>query len=750
MANSEIIKEWLEKDPTTRKETIETLYEVKKIGGVSDILRSSSLGKRIESFGIELKSAKSIDDVLIKLKESNKRPKEDVEEQEIKKKEKKEEERKKKKESQNSKDRQNQKVKEKDDNEKAIKKIEKEKKDLVDQVSKNLGDDEKLKKTLEEELNQIIKDREIKSNKQREKELSKKIAEIQRKEVDTQTEIASKTILEGASKIEQNNIDEIRREKNKSFRKEFEEEIIRLNPEIKDSEEQLVLVREQGKIIADVYYGDKGIENNREDILNSGEVNQGAYSDVEGIINLLQKSGKEIKGIQGRYEEIKEKLSGLKNTPNKLREFRSFDGIMGVLKDSNILDKFNFSQNRTLMWVDRIDKITGGWLSKTFVNLAGKFVEKIGSETVKVFAQNGLKMIAEQGFRKGATAMFNAFLSGAAKKGMAAGIKVGLQAGAKVAGGMMAKAGAAAAAGPYGWIAAVVIIALEVAKKLKKVFSNIAKKLGISFDIKDKLQRDYGKFGGWVLNKGYEGIKHAMLPFIIIGGCFMMLMGCQQQQVSTVVLPTDEEETEEIAGDYEVISGKGMSIPKCDPTVNGRAILRDIALSIENKVRYNRDGDAWKCIGPCLNWGNSDNDGDKYPYKGMDCAKFVSWVWLQCMGMNRVGELGSTSGLLDNRSVVGWEFLDPSSINSEDDLKIGDIFIRDNTCYDNGESRACNHAVIYIGNSETMESNRQNENPHRDTIYKYTTNGIFLTKDKNRMSSSKIYDHIIRINNVFN
>lgn len=749
MANKEIIKDWLEKDPTTREETIRILNEVKKIGGVSDIFRDSPLGKRVEFFGVELKSAKSIDEVVIKLKEGSKQQKKDeIKEEKEKTKKKKEEEEKKEKESQSNKRKEAQKKAEKDNSEKATQKKEKEKKDLVDQVSKNLGDDEKLKKTLEDELNKIIEGREIKTDKQKKEELSKKIAEIKVEESDTQIEMASKAMVEGAKKIEINNIDEIRKKKNEDFRREFEEETIRLNPDI--NEEQIVLVREQGKIIADVYYGDKGIENSRDDILNSGEVTEGAYSDVEGIINLLQKSGGEIKGIKSRYEEIKEKLSGLKNMPDKLREFKSFDGIMGVLKDSSLLDRFNFSQNRVLIWADRINKVTGGWLSRTFVNLAGRFVQKIGNEAVKVFAQNGLKMIAEQGFRKGATAMFNAFLSGAAKKGMAAGIKVGLQAGAKVAGGMMAKAGAAASAGPYGWIAAVIIIVLEIAKKLKKVFGNIAKKLGISFDIKDKLQRDYGKFGGWVLNKGYEGVKHAMLPFIIIGACCMMLLGCQQQQASTLVTPTDEEDTEEIPGNYDYTTIGDISVPICNSNVNGRPILRDIALSIENKVPYNRDGDAWKCIGPCSNWGKSDNDGDKYPYKGMDCAKFVSWVWLQCIGMDRVDELGSTSQLLDNKSLAGWEFLSTQNINSEDDLKIGDIFIRDNTCYENGKSRACNHAVLYIGNGETIESNRQNSNPHLDTIYEYTTNGIFLTKDKNKKNSRTIYDHIIRINGVLN
>lgn len=542
--------------PTTRENASKLLGEIKrKGGGIKDVrgLLAETITKK---FGIDTRE-KSIDDLRQKLDKPTKNKDENLEAQENKKKEAE------KKRDKEDKERNNiRKDKKQEKKEEAGEKLKKQKKDLVDQVNKDLGNDEKVKKILEDELNQIIEERDIKSNKQRKIELAKKIAEVKGEGNDTQIEMASKAMIEGVEKIEINNIEEVRKTRNENFRKEFEEEMVNLNPEIKGNEEQLGLVREQAKIIADVYYGEKGMENSRDDILNSGEISQGAYSDVEAIINLFQKSGKEIKEIKANYEIIKGKMAGLK-MPDKFREFTSLDGVMGAM-DSKLLDKFNFGQNRLFGWADRINKLTGGWLNRTFVNFTDKFVQKIGNEAVKVFAENALKTIAKEGFTRGVNLVIQSALSGLAKKGMAAGIKVGLQAGAKVAGGIFAKAGAAAAAGPYGWVAAVIILIVGLAKKLKKIFGNIAKKLGISFDIKDKLQRDYGKFGGWVLNKGYEGVKIAILPFIIIGAFFMLLFG-QQQQASTLVTPTEEKNSDEEPS--EPIGGIGESSDNivCDP-----------------------------------------------------------------------------------------------------------------------------------------------------------------------------------------
>jgi hypothetical protein len=122
--------------------------------------------------------------------------------------------------------------------------------------------------------------------------------------------------------------------------------------------------------------------------------------------------------------------------------------------------------------------------------------------------------------------------------------------------------------------------------------------------------------------------------------------------------------------------------------------------------------------------------------------------------------LGSTRKLVSNPGKVeGWQFVEPKTL---DDLKVGDIFYRDNRLKNkNGYYSNFNHVVIYLGKDEngkgmTMESTRQNNNPHRDTVYlikEGKEGGIFLDHDKNKIGTTdegiKIYDKIIRITNVF-
>lgn len=592
--------------------------------------------------------------------------------------------------------------------------------------SKRLGGDKKLEDSIGKEAEKVIKNKDIKSKKDAAKELQKSVAKSSGVEI---SDVEARKIVEEMGKHEIKHIEEVREARRKEFLDEMEIQTLAQNSKLSQEElkeaiekrdkdflfknsklnqDQLKAVRDQAELVADTFYTGPGIENVRNEVLAgaSGDLNQ-AWTDLEGTIKLLKNTTPDqLKALQQNYALVKEKLLGL-NQPTNIRELASFDSIMGVLGNSEVMRNFNTTQNNILGWADRINGWTGGALSKTFTNFGGQFISKIGNESIRNFAQNGLKMFAEKGFQEGfgaiAKGMLGEGLKFAATKLAPLAANLGLT--ALTATGVLAPIAAAIKA--LGIIKKIRDGIKKLGENIKNAFNNLVTSRGEDEEV-NKITK---KAGFWIL----------------IGVIIYLIFGAM---ISSMVAPVKKNNT----------SDDAFSVPKCDPTRDSREILRDIALSVVGKVKYDNHG-AWNCIGTCPNWGNTNKN------IGVDCAKLASWVWIQCTGQSRAKEFGTTNALIYtlNRRTPGWLRVYPNSI---DDLKIGDIFVRLNTCKDGSR---CNHAAIYIGKNENnegevLETVGNGGDPIITKIYRVTPAKTFLVRDKNRYN----YPYVIRITDVFN
>lgn len=582
---------------------------------------------------------------------------------------------------------------------------------IGEEYSKRSGGDKKLEDSIKTEAEKVIKNRNVKPKKDKVKELQKSVNKSTGVEI---SDVEATRIVEEMGKHEINNIETIRKIRKEEVVETIKKEYLNINPTL--DEKQLKAITDQAEIAADIFYTGPGIENIRDEVLagTSGEnvdLNQ-AWTDLEGTIKLLKNTTpNQLKALQEKYVSIKEKLVGL-NQPTNVRELTSVDSIMGALGNSEVMRKFNMAQNNVLGWADRINGWTGGALSRTFTNWGGQFISKIGNESARNFAQKAFNIFTKSdGFQAG----FNALTQTALKKGASFLASKAAALGAKL--GLSATG-----------VGTLLVAAWEVLKKVKKIGDGI-KKIG---------ERIKNAFNNLVTSRGEdEDInkltkKKWFIPIVII---VLLLAGCtlQNNQISTMVSPTKTKKNS-----YELVSNGGFSVPKCDPTVNNREILRDIALSVVGKIKYDHEA-SWRCIGACPNWITKKN--------GVDCAKLVSWVWLQCTGLSRSKEFGTTDNLVSTltHKTPGWQRIYPNSL---DDLKIGDMLVRIDKCKDGSR---CNHAAIYIGKGddgvdEVLETVGNGGDPIITKIYSVKSGKIKLVRDKNRYS----YPYTIRITNVFN
>jgi len=585
--------------------------------------------------------------------------------------------------------------------------------------SRRFGGNKELSRSIQEEAEKIIRNNDIKSEPDSIKDIEDRISRSLGIGVNDEIRLEAKRIRKEIEKWSLKNIEAVREYRRESVKKEIIDGYKKANPDI--STEQLKLAEDQANLIADTYHGGPGIENSQSEIL-AGTIGdnvdlKGAYSHIEGTIKLLKNTPGQLKDIQSNYEKIKDGLSGLKQ-PTGIREFSSFDNIMGVLRNGNAMERFTgLGQSRVLGWADRINSWTGGAIGRTVVDFGGRFISRIGSESVRTFAENGLKLLAEKGFQGG----FNAILSG----GASAAVSTAAAGGTAAAIGTTAVTVGATAA--TGGIAALVMAGLAVLKGIK----NFGKKImdGINNLVAN------GKGEDEDINKLTK--KKWFIPVLII---VILLTGCtlQNNQISTMVSPVKKKINNGIN------SSGSFDIPVCvpnkkDPNGNDRTILREIALSIVGKVKYDNDA-VWNCIGACPTWGTTDKD------RGVDCAKLASWVWLQCTGKSRAKEFGTTNHLKDNITykTPGWQRVYPISL---DDLKIGDIFVRFDTC--NG--KRCNHAGMYIGKNESgdgevLETVGNGGDPIVTKIYSVKFGVVKFLRDY----KSYDYEYTIRITDVFN
>lgn len=701
MADRDKIGQLINKTPLNGKQASELIGEIQRSGGGVKDIGGALADSLINDFGINLKEEKSLSILGSKLKagksvvSNNKRTispdgktKVDV------------------------------------DVETTKGKVDEKIKKAAHRVSKDLGGNDKLNQLVNEETEKLVKGRDIKTKKETLEGIQEKLAKEMGVEVNDEIRVNSRKIFEEARNIERNNPKEVNEIKRNALIKEIEDGYEKSNPGgIND--EQRKLVKDQATMVADTFYTGKVIDVETRDEILAGSVWQGKaalgqyWTDTEGLIKLLQKTPDEVKDLQGKFSGIKDGLSTLIQ-PTNIRELASFNSLMSVLGNEGIMSNFNLGQNRLLSFAD---SLTGGAIGRTFTNFGSNFISRIGTESVKSFAENSLKVFAENSFPQAFSTVLSGLASGGAKAAATSAATAAVTT-AATAGTAVAEA----AMGPPGWLALAGKFLLDGFKKigegLDKLFTNGR---GDDEDVK-------------------KITKHKWLLLIMAPAIFMV--GCTyQNSIISTLPPTQKVEKEESLDteEYDLITANNISVPTCNPNVNSRAILREIALSVEGKVHYSL-ASRWFVIGPHGSWGKRDTTSELFkriahPYYGMDCAKFVSWVWLQCMGKTRGGkELGNTRKLLSttNKNTPGWHYIHPRSLA---DLKIGDIFLRDND--------GANHAVLYIGNGQTLESARQNNNPFRDTVYSFSSNGVFLSRNKNRMNAKTVYDHIIRIDNVF-
>jgi len=494
--------------------------------------------------------------------------------------------------------------------------------------------------------------------------------------------------------------------------------------------QQRAEVKEYSQMMAKMYYSNTAIEMQRREV--SG-VSDESWNDVKNLFGAGKMSASEFRLMNQKWTRLKTKFdfNNLKQENGKIvlpwniRGYStSFNQVLGQIGNGEGQIKFGLLQQ----YVKLFQRYGVNNPSGIFKSGALMVVKGLEGQTRQMFVRETLVSVFQNLATNG--------VGGLGNKAML---------------GIFAKAGFKAI--PWvGWVSA----AIDVLKKIGSLLGGLFKKIGPRIGSGNNL----GDMAGGAINKGINmmasmgqstsagsgsnpaGKTVSFLVLILV----VVFAGLQMNNnlVATQVPPVISEDPGEDFGEDNsaYVEPGDMSVPKCDPNVQGREILRDIAMSIKGKVEYNRTS-SWRVVGGSHpDWGKKKCGGEAC---GLDCAKFVSWVWLQCIGKGRGEELGSTVDLMStvNKKTDGWEYINPKSV---DELKIGDIFIRDNTCKDGDQ---CNHAVLYIGNGETMESARDNDNPYVDKVYKFTDDGIFLREDKNQMVDRTIYDHIIRINNVF-
>ncbi|MFA6361542.1 MAG: hypothetical protein WCX33_01930, partial [Candidatus Shapirobacteria bacterium] len=483
------------------EKTVEILKEIDNSGGNWQDIRETVLGDRIKQFGgnLQFMNIGSAIDHLERMKKPSEKIIDITEKKET---------------DLNTFD------KNYDESKEKIKKEKKEEnkvkvKNEIDKLSQKITDDlkgdENLKKEIAEELENIVKQEQIKSDKDEVADLVKKISKAKGVEKTTEIEVKAKEAQIEINKWQEKNIEQVREYRKDVFKEELEKETRKQNPNI--TEAQMVLVKKEADLISDIYYVDGGIENQKDAALkfnkeeSIGRLNN-AWTEIQGITGILKKTPKEFQQLQENYKQIKNGLDGVKLPFEKFSNLRSFEGIMNSLQNPTTNNLFGSIQNK-MVWIDRIDGITGGFLKRTAVEWGGKFAVKIGNQVASEFVQNSMSILAKEGFQQGFNTLLKGLLSG--------GVKAGAQAAGTAAAGAGATAGVTAvgaATGPPGWIIAAAVLA---AGALKKIVNKISEKLGTNLGIKEFFQDNFGKVVGGILGFLVTGITMVLaIPALIV------------------------------------------------------------------------------------------------------------------------------------------------------------------------------------------------------------------------------------------
>ncbi len=569
--------------------------------------------------------------------------------------------------------------------------VEKKIAEISQTATENLNGDKNLANELRSEVRSIIREEEIKTSREEIDDLAEIISRRLERENNSEVKIEAKKIRLEINKWKEENIKEVNEFRKEEFKNEFEEETKKLNPNLKS--EELIKVKECGKLISDVYFDESVIENQKDESLefNKQQYSPGqlenAWTDLKGVTNFLKRTPGQIKDIKEKYSSIKDGLKNI-NLPNNLKEVRSFDKVISIFSNEGANGLFN----------------------KTILKIGQNFVDKIGNQAIGEFAKNSLNVLAKEGFQKGFGTILNGILSG------------GVKTAATTAVGSAAVTGAAigAATGPPGWL---ITAALAAGKFIKDKLGKIAESLGISG--KKFLEENFGKVGGKIISGivslvALPGVLIGTISATVIGpiliAVFVFLFGYQMFQgslVSSLVPPkgTDTSDYNEISGDgLEKTSIVVIDINGIERTINYNYNSDGIDLSDMEKAlpptntfkRSDIVKTAEAVLGLGYYWGGghasdepkkgidtdwgkeveSDSKGRKY--YGVDCSGFVGWVFYQVTGKNIT-------------TVATSYYIDSTKKISTDELLPGDIAVQcpyDCDINDNGDT---NHVGIYVG-----------------------------------------------------
>lgn len=434
---------------------------------------------------------------------------------------------------------------------------------LCKSKTEELGGDDSFENALNLRVKEMVVEDKIETNRDQIEKIKKIIIENSENTSELSAEVEAKKIVLQADSLQENHIDEVRKIKAEEFTKKFEEEAKKANPEITD--DQLKLVNQYADLINQVYDG--GLEKwKKESIEANTDVSTGklvsAWDDVEGLVGLLKKTPEEFEKIQDSYRQIRKGFDGLTLPFEKLSKLSSFERVMNSLQNSKLGGVFGLIQGGG--WMQKVDRLTGGWLNRTIIEITGKFISKIGNQVAREFIQNSVGILAKEGFNNGLRTILTGLLKGGVKT---AGKAVG-SAAAGAAAKTAAGTAAGVASGPWGWIiTAALAIGKWINKGLKKIGLDIVGKL------KEKTAVTGNKFGDFLFRVvGLPTITiigtTIMLPVVIIV-VFAGLFGYQTMQdnlVSSLVPPvetTDQSNT----STAESSDGTTSSMPGSDNAV---------------------------------------------------------------------------------------------------------------------------------------------------------------------------------------
>ncbi len=547
----------------------------------------------------------------------------------------------------------------------------------IEERSKILAKDKgvEAQKRIKSELESIVGLKEFRSSDEESIALARAISGSD--EVDIETQVMAKEAKLSLDKWQEGEIEEVRGYRREKFKQEFEAKTKEKNPEIND--DQLSLVRQKADLIADIYFSDGGIENQKDKALeaNKGESMgklESAWSGVEGVVGFLNKSPTEVKEILRKNEEIDEKLEQVNLPYENFSKARSFDELTAAFSSGGVVESFSSIQ-RGAGFLGRslrtISQYTGGWWEKGATTIANHFASKIGNQAVSSFVQNSMGLILKNGLKAGTQAI----LKGAA----AVGTKVAVGAVGTAAG---------VASGPIGWM-------VTAGLAIKKFFGKIADKLGINFI--SKIKEALAITGNKTLDFIIQGAMLLVgIPALIggitfgIGGILLGVLGglfgagmIQQNELISGLVPPIEQDggsnvSDVLAQHGEIVYTNDGRIRSCGvgmevdfkrrnnkPTVKPDVLadgtydkkLKEfigesfgtqcgvvyaaqyLAYEFDYWIPYWLTG-SWARIGMNPKWGletTSDWNGHREGLLGLDCGHFRNWAWVNggySAGMN--------------------------------------------------------------------------------------------------------------------